>query len=141
MNDGGEFIGFYGNKGTMIIKDSTLSFTPQDTRPEPEGYSTVGWPKPEREAYLEKWEADHPRTPPLDVKIDEDSQTYAPPRGYNDVADHQAHFFSAVRTRVPTVENEVFGNHAAIGCHLANYSYFNKKIAVWDGGAKKIVNG
>jgi predicted dehydrogenase len=140
-NDGGEFIGFYGNKGTMIIKDSTLSFKPQDTRPEPEGYSTVGWPKSEREEYLEKWQADHPRTPPLDVKIVEDSETYAPPRGYNDIADHQAHFFNAIRTRVPTVENEVFGNNAAIGCHLANYSYFNKKIAVWDGAAKKIVNG
>jgi predicted dehydrogenase len=141
MNDGGEFIGFYGNKGTMIIKDSTLSFKPQDTRPEPETYSTVGWPKTERDAYLAKWEADHPRTPPLDFKMDEDSETFAPPPGYNDVADHQAHFFNAVRSRVPTVENEVFGNNAAIGCHLANYSYFNKKIAVWDGAAKKIVSG
>jgi predicted dehydrogenase len=141
MNNGGEFIGFYCNKGTMIIKDSTLSFRPEDTRPEPEGYSTVGWPKTERQAYLDKWGADHPRTPPLEVKIDEDSETFAPPPGYNDIADHQAHFFNAIRTRVPTVENEVFGNHAAIGCHLANYSYFNKKIAVWDGAAKKIVNG
>ncbi len=66
---------------------------------------------------------------------------FVPPPGYNDVADHQANFFNAVRTRVPTVENEVFGNHAAIGCHLANYSYFNKTIAVWDGAGKKIVKG
>jgi hypothetical protein len=35
----------------------------------------------------------------------------------------------------------VFGNHAAIGCHLANYSYFNKNVAIWDGAAKKIVKG
>ena len=27
-NDGGEFIGFYGTKGTMIIKDSTLTYKP-----------------------------------------------------------------------------------------------------------------
>jgi predicted dehydrogenase len=141
MNNGGEFIGFYGNKGTMIIKDSTLSFRPEDTRPEPEGYSTVGWPKPERQAYMDKWEADHPPTPPLQVKMDEDSESFAPPPGYNDIADHQAHFFNAIRTRVPTVENEVFGNHAAIGCHLANYSYFNKNVAIWDGAAKKIVKG
>jgi len=47
-NDGGEFIGFYGTKGTMIIKDSTLTYTPQDTRPEPEGYSVKGWPKKAR---------------------------------------------------------------------------------------------
>ena len=33
-NAGGEFIGFYGTKGTMIIKDSTLTYKPEDTRPE-----------------------------------------------------------------------------------------------------------
>ncbi len=34
-NNGGEFIGFYGTKGTMIIKDSTLTYKPEDTRPSP----------------------------------------------------------------------------------------------------------
>ena len=29
MNNGGEFIAFYGNKGTMIIKDSTLTYKPR----------------------------------------------------------------------------------------------------------------
>ena len=43
-----------------------------------------------------------------------------------------------MRSRKPCVENEVFGNNAAIGCHLANYAYFNKKIATWDASAKKI---
>jgi hypothetical protein len=50
---------------------------------------------------------------------------------------HQANFFNAVRTRKATVENEVFGNHTAIGCHLANYVYFNKKIAMWDGDGRR----
>jgi len=27
-----------------------------------------------------------------------------------------------------------FGNHAAIGCHLANYAYFKNTIATWDAG-------
>jgi predicted dehydrogenase len=140
-NDGGEFIGFYGSKGTMIIKDSTLSYKPQDTRPQPEGYSTVGWPKAERESYLEKWHGEHPRTAPLNAKIEDDTEVFVPPAGYSDVADHEANFFNAVRTRVPTVENEVFGNHAAIGCHLANFSYDNQAIAVWDKAAKRIVKG
>src|SRR3984893_4561143 len=43
-NEGGEFIGFYGTKGTMIIKDTTLTYVPQDTRPQPESYSIYGWP-------------------------------------------------------------------------------------------------
>jgi predicted dehydrogenase len=137
-NDGGEFIGFYGDKGTMIIKDSTLTFSPQNTQPEPEGYSIVGWPLDLRKQYLTQWEQDHPLPEAFSAKITEQVETFVPPHGYNDTADHEANFFSAVRTRKPVVENEVFGNNAAIGCHLANYSYFNKRPAMWDANAKKI---
>jgi predicted dehydrogenase len=140
-NEGGEFIGFYGTKGTLIIKDSTLTFQPQDTRPQPEGYSTKGWAKELREQYLEAWEKEHPMPGPHQSKVEEQGESYATPHGYSDVVDHEANFFNAVRTRKPVVENEVFGNQAAIGCHLSNYAYFNKCIAVWDGKAKKIVKG
>ena len=140
-NDGGEFIGFYGSQGTMIIRNSTLSFAPQDTRPEPEGYSTMGWPKELREQYLKQWEAEHPKTGVLATKLDKDEESYASPAGYNDTADHQAHFFGAVRSRKPVTENEIFGNNAAIGCHLSNFAYFNNDVAVWDPNAKKIVKG
>jgi len=137
-NDGGEFIAFYGTKGTMIIKDATLTYKPQDTRPQPEGYSVLGWPLQMRTDYLAKWHADNPLPAPLAAKVDEEAESYANPAGYSDIADHQANFFHSVRTRQKTVENEEFGNRAAIGCHLANYAYFNKTIAVWDGGAGKI---
>ena len=140
-NEGGEFIGFYGTKGTMIIKDSTLTYKPQDTRPKPESYSIFGWPAALRNQYLSQWHEEHPQPSPLDFKVDEESEMFVTPAGYNDIADHQANFFNAVRTRKPVVENEVFGNYAAIGCHLANYSYFNKAVAVWDEGASKIVRG
>ena len=137
-NEGGEFIGFYGTKGTMIIKDSSLTYRPQDTRPQPESYSIYGWPAQLRNEYLDKWHADNPLPSPLNFSVDEEGENYASPPGYSDIADHQANFFNSVRSRRKTVENEEFGNHAAIGCHLANYAYFNKTIAVWDGGAKKI---
>jgi predicted dehydrogenase len=140
-NEGGEFIGFFGTKGTMIIKDSTLTYRPQDTRPQPEGYSIIGWPASLRNEYLKKWHQENPLPAPLDSKVDEEGETFASPPGYSDLVDHQTNFFNAVRSRKPTVENEVFGNHAAIGCHLANYAYSNKAVAVWDGGAKKIVKG
>jgi predicted dehydrogenase len=138
-NDGGEFIGFYGNKGTMIIKDATLSYKPQDTRPQPEGYSTFGWPKAMRDEYLKQWQSEHPDPAPLDYKVDGEGESYANPPGYSDTADHQANFFHAVRTRKPVTENEMFANNAAIGCHLSNFAYFNKAVAVWDEGQKKIV--
>jgi hypothetical protein len=54
------------------------------------------------------------------------------------VADHEARFFESVRSRRKVVENEEFGNHAAIGCHLANHAYFNRTAAVWDPAVRKI---
>ena len=140
-NEGGEFIAFYGTKGTLIIKDATLTYTPQDTRPQPEAYSIYGWPAALRNQYLAKWHEEHPLPAPLDFKLDEESEVYANPPQYSDVSDHQANFFHAVRTRKPVVENEIFGNNAALGCHLANFAYANKAVAVWDEAAKKIVKG
>lgn len=137
-NEGGEFIGFYGTKGTLIIKDSTLTYTPQDTRPQPEAYSIYGWPTQMRNEYLEKFETEHALPKPLDFKIEDESETFGVPPGYSDLSDHQANFFNSVRTRKKTVENEEFGNNAALGCHLANHAYFNKSIAVWDAASKKI---
>jgi predicted dehydrogenase len=137
-NEGGEFIGFYGTKGTLIIKGRTLTYKPEDTRPQPEGYSVLGWPTRLREEYLKKWQAEHPLPPPLKFKVDEEEEAFTTPPDYNDTADHESNFFNSVRTRKPPVENEEFGNNAAIGCHLANYSYFKNTVAVWDAEGKKI---
>jgi hypothetical protein len=43
-----------------------------------------------------------------------------------------------VETRQHVVEDEVFGNHAAIACHMANHSYFHKNVATWDAAGKTI---
>lgn len=136
-NESGEPIKFYGTKGTMEINGQTLTYTPQDTGPRPEGYSLKGWPQQLRNEYLEQWRTEHPQAAPLSAHVTE-AQTFVAPPQYNDVVDHLANFFHAVRTRKPVLENEDFGNNAAIGCHLANYAYFNNTIATWDAGSKKI---
>ncbi len=59
------------------------------------------------------------------------------PQGYNDTVDHIANFFRAVESREHVVEDEVFGNNAAIGCHLANYSYFHRTVATWDAATRR----
>jgi hypothetical protein len=94
-----------------------------------------------REQYLRQWRGEHPPAAPLSSQVDEEAESYTLPPGYSDVVDHEANFFNAVRSRKPVTENEIFGNHAAVGCHLANFAYFNKSVAVWDAGAKKIVKG
>ncbi len=122
----------------MTIKGSTLTYTPQDTHPRPESYSIYGWPTKLRARYLEDWQTEHPPLPPGRFSLAEQTQVFAPPEGYSDVVDHLAHFFIAVRTRKPPVENESFGNNAALGCHLSNYAYFNQTTATWDAQARKI---
>ncbi len=136
-NAGGEPIKFYGTKGTMEIIGQTLTFTPQDTIPKPETYSTKGWPERLRKQYLAQWAVEHPQPAPLDYQVAE-AQTFTAPLGYSDVSAHQANFFNSVRSRKPPVENEEFGNRAAVGCHLANYAYFKNTIATWNADKKKI---
>src|SRR5256885_7961462 len=140
-NESEGLVAFYGTKGTMTVKGSTLSYTPQDTRPQPEGYSIYGWPARLREPYLKKWREENPLPTPLDFRVEGETETFTTPPDYDSVADHQSHFFNAVRSRKAVVENEIFGNNAAIGCHMANYAYFNKAVAVWDAAGKKIVRG
>src|ERR1700733_14560234 len=106
-NAGGKPIKFHGTKGTMEIIGQTLTFTPQDVSPKPETYSTKGWPERLRKEYLAQWNAEHPQPGPLDYQSVE-AETFSAPQGYSDVSAHQANFFNAVRSRRPTVENEVF---------------------------------
>jgi predicted dehydrogenase len=134
-NDQGEFIAFYGTQGTAIIRGTSLTYTPQDTRPQPEGYSIYGWPAKLRDEYLADFAKEHPL---YNVRVNEATEVFGPPEGYSDLVDHQANFFSAVRSRKKVVENEEFGNNAAIGCHLANHSYFKETAAVWDAAGRKI---
>jgi len=91
-----------------------------------------------RNEYYAKWRKDHPAPEPGKFQVKEDEEVYTPPPGYSDMTDHLANFFNSVRTRQPVVENEVFGHHTAIGCHMSNQSYFTKTVAVWDPAAKKI---
>ena len=130
----GEPIIFYGKQATMTIRGNTLTVTPQDTRPQPEGYSVNSWTAEAKRQYLEQWHAAHPAPPSAIVE----EETYSATPGYDDTADHIANFFRAVETREPVTENEDFGNHAAIACHMANYSYFHRCAAHWDAATSTI---
>ena len=51
---------------------------------------------------------------------------------------HLEVFFKAVKSRNPVTEDAVFGNNAAIACHMANESYFRQKPVTWDAASKTI---
>ena len=140
---------FYGKKGTMFIRGegapaalgagASLAFQPQPPFHTREDYSIGSWPQKARDEYIASWNREHPDPPLGAYKVESEAEVYAAPPSYNDLVEHQANFFNAVRTRKPVVENEVFGNVAAIsGCHMSNYSYFNRKVAVWDAASKTI---
>ncbi len=133
-DSGGEGIALYGSTGTLVLTGKTLTFTPQDTRPRFEAYGWSGLTEAQREQGRREWQAAHPGpAAPLG-----EVETFALPQGYDDTAVHIANFFNAMVTREHVVEDEVFGNNAAIGCHLANHSYFNRTVAAWDAETKTI---
>ncbi|MGP8253505.1 MAG: Gfo/Idh/MocA family protein [Terracidiphilus sp.] len=124
----------YGSTGTLVITGRSVTFTPQDVRPRFESYGWNGMTEAQVQKGMAEWKAAHPEPmAPLP-----EAETFTSPRGYDDSGDHIANFFSAVVTRQPAVENEVFGNNAAIDCHMANHSYFHRSIASWNAAAKKI---
>jgi predicted dehydrogenase len=132
-NDSGDVTAFYGREGAIRIQGNTLTFTPQDTRPQPEWYSMNGWTAELKKKYYDDWWAAHPQK--TDTPL---TETYSTPQGYDDTVAHIATFFRAVETREHVMEDEVFGNNTAIACHMANHSYFHKEVAKWDPESKTI---
>jgi predicted dehydrogenase len=129
-----EHIVFYGSTGTLVLTGRSVTFTPQDVRPRFESYGWGGMTQEQKQKGMAEWKAAHP-DPPAPLP---EAESYTLPRGYDDTQDHLSNFFSAVVSRQPVVENEVFGNNAAIGCHMANHSYFHRDIAKWDPATKTI---
>jgi predicted dehydrogenase len=133
-NEAGEPIIFYGSQATMVINGNSLTVTPQDTSPKPEGYSLNGWTAAAKQQYLDEWHKTHPKQPVTLGGV----ENYVASPGYDDTVDHIANFFHAIETRDHVVEDEVFGNNTAIACHMANHSYFNRNVAAWDEATKSI---
>jgi predicted dehydrogenase len=130
-----ELARFMGPKGLLEASERELHYVPQrgvDTEP---SYYANSFPAKMREEYEEQWHAEHDPEPghePLN-----DAAAYHGD-SWDDVKPHLWNFFQAVKTRKPVVEDAVFGNHAAIACHMANESYFRKKTVYWDAAAREL---
>jgi hypothetical protein len=114
---------FQGTKGLLEVTGSTITFTPQSGKDEAPSYYAYSFPRALREAYFKKWHEEN------DPKIGQapmpESISFNGP-DYDDTRPHLWNFFEAVRSRKPVVEDVVFGNNAALACHMANESYFKK---------------
>jgi predicted dehydrogenase len=126
---------FLGPKGILDANGEELHHLPQtglDTSP---SYYSGGFPSKMREEYVRHWEAEHVIEPGHEP-IMEDTMF----RGddWDDERPHLWNFFQAVKSRKPVTEDAVFGNHAAIACHMANESYFRKATVYWDSERRTI---
>ena len=127
---------YFGPKGILDTGEFEIHHSRQkgvDTSP---CYYTSSYPQKMRDEYVKQWHQEHD-VPPGQEPISSDTSYRG--NDWDDLRPHLFNFFQSVRTRKPPVEDAVFGNHAAIACHMANESYFRKKTVYWDQTAKNIV--
>lgn len=130
-----ELARFMGPKGILDASGGELRYSPQlgvDTSP---SYYSGSFPRKMRQEYVEQWRAAHYVTPGKEPLMED--VVY---RGddWDDLKPHLWSFFQSVQSRKPVVEDAVFGNNAAIACHMANESYFQKKPVYWDPASRTI---
>ena len=127
LNLGGEtpeLARFIGPKGILEATGMRLTYLPQTGQDTSPSYYANSFPRALREQYEAQWRAEHPVTPGQEPMSE---STVFQGDQWDDVRPHLWTFFHAVRSRKPVVEDAVFGNHAAIACHMANESYFQKR--------------
>jgi predicted dehydrogenase len=132
-----ELVRFQGSKGYLEVGEFGLTVMPQPGIDLAPSYYAFSFPKGLREEYFKKWHAEHDPAPGKEALAE--STTYHG-ISYDDVKPHLANFFNAVRSRKPVTEDAVFGNHAALACHMANESYFRKTAVTFDPASKSIKN-
>jgi predicted dehydrogenase len=114
-----------GSKGILEVSDNSVILSPQlgiDRSPD---YGLNGFPAALHAEYEKQWHAEHDAE--LARTALEETMVWHGP-SWDDLHPHLSVFFNAVKSRNPVVEDVVFGHHAAAACHMANTSYFEKKV-------------
>ena len=130
-----EITRFLGTGGLIEVYGSDLTISTQDGKDHDPGWYCHSFPKALREQYEKDW---HAANDGWLAKRETETATYHSALSHDDVEPHMRNFFDSVRSRKPVVEDAVFGNHAAIACHMANASYFKKCMAEWDATTRTI---
>jgi predicted dehydrogenase len=126
---------YMGPKGILDANAFNLRFAPQPGIDLVPSYYASGFPHKMRAEYESNWYSDH--APKLGREPLFDEVNY---RGHdwNDMVPHMWNFFESVKSRQPVVEDAVFGNQAAIACHMANEAFFRQETVYWDKNSNSI---
>jgi predicted dehydrogenase len=130
-----ELARFMGPKGLMEAGEFDLRHSPQSGVDSDPSYYAFSFPAKLREEYVKQWHAEH--DPPLGKEPEHEDTVYKG-HDWDDMRPHLNVFFQSVKSRKPVTEDAVFGNHAAIACHMANESFFRQKPVTWDAASKTI---
>ncbi|MEZ2445232.1 Gfo/Idh/MocA family protein [Chitinophaga sp. RCC_12] len=136
---GGEYTRFIGTEGVLELGWNDFKIK-KHKLPEAPGYG--GWDtyntftKAQQAQYVKEYNAKYPADKRNAI---ETSNSYAPPKGYDDRLEHFTNFFESMRSGKPVVEDAVFGLRAAGPALVTNESYFSKKLINWDPVNMKIV--
>ena len=128
---------FMGSKGIIELTEFGVSYTPQAGVDLAPSYYSYGLPSRLKNAYFKKWHEEHDPKP--GEEPDTETVSYKG-NDYDDLRPHLWKFFQAVRSRKPVLQDAVFGHHAALGCHLANESYYRKRPVYWDPVSQSIMS-
>jgi predicted dehydrogenase len=124
-----ELARFMGPKGILEATGGTLTHSPQTGQDMYPSYYSISFPRAMREEYSADWYAEHARTPGTELVSD---STHYTGHDWDDTVPHLWNFFESVRSREAVNQDAVFGNHAAIACHMANESFFRQALVRWD---------
>ncbi|HKC17055.1 MAG TPA: Gfo/Idh/MocA family oxidoreductase [Steroidobacteraceae bacterium] len=126
---------FMGSKGIIELTEFGVSYMPQAGVDLSPSYYAAAFPSRLRDAYYSQWHAEHDPKPGHEPAPE--SLSFKG-NDYDDLRPHLWKFFEAVRSRQPVVQDAVFGHNAALGCHMANESYYRKVPVHWDPVAQVI---
>jgi predicted dehydrogenase len=126
---------FQGSKGVIELREFSVTYIPQPGVDVAPSYYSNGFPARLKSAYVASWHREHDPKPAQEPALETITING---NDYDDLRPHLWNFFQAVRSRQPVLQDAVFGHNAALGCHLANESYFRKKPVYWDAASETI---
>jgi predicted dehydrogenase len=130
-----EITRFMGSRGVLELSEFGLVHIPQTGTDLAPSYYCYGLPSRLKNAYFEQWHREHDPKPGQEPAPETVSYKG---NDYDDLRPHLWKFFQSVKSRRPVVQDVVFGHHAALGCHMANESYYRKTPIYWDAGSQTI---
>jgi predicted dehydrogenase len=126
---------FIGSKGIIELSEFGVSYSPQPGVDLAPSYYSGSFPSRLRGPYLAQWHQEHDPKPgqePIPETLSFKGNDY------DDQRPHLWNFFESVRSRKPVLQDALFGHNAALGCHMANESYYRKKPVYWDSTSQTI---